>query len=639
MAKQLNLLPAPQRLEWTDGAFHLADRQLILLAAANPLDLRFSAQRFQDALRSRLGLDWETVASPATPPALIGLTLALEPQRVTRPEGYELDITPRGITICAHDPAGAFYAVCTLIQILTSYAPHPAPQLPGVHIRDWPDFPARGVMLDISRDRVPTQATLYSLVDQLAGWKINQLQLYTEHTFAYRRHPEVWAAASPLTGQEILDLDAYCRQRYIELVPNQNSFGHMTRWLQHPRYAGLAEVSGGYDMPWGHEEGSFSLCPVDPASLELLSGLFAELLPHFTSRMVNVGCDETFDIGQGRSREQCAAHGNGRVYLDFLLEIERLVKGHGRQMQFWGDIILKHPELIAKLPKDSIALEWGYEADHPFAEHGAQFAAAGLPFYVCPGTSSWMSIAGRTDNAVANLLSAAENGLRCGAAGYLITDWGDNGHWQPLPVSFLGFAVGAAVSWALEANRGLDVPQAVSWHAFQDPSGSMGRAAYDLGNVYLACQSEWPNASFLANTLLAPLERVRTFRGMKVDYYQHALRLIDQALQPLEQAHMERRDCDLILREYRLAGRMLRHAAQRGLLAFQGEPGRAASLAADLAADLPAVLAEYRSLWLERSRPGGLADSLARLEKAGCDYAPSFNYHPSALPASPPAAA
>ena len=53
-------------------------------------------------------------------------------------------------------------------------------------ITDWPDYPQRGVMLDISRDKVPSMETLYQLIDLLASWKINQLQLYTEHTFAYR---------------------------------------------------------------------------------------------------------------------------------------------------------------------------------------------------------------------------------------------------------------------------------------------------------------------------------------------------------------------------------------------------------------------------------------------------------------------
>jgi len=78
------------------------------------------------------------------------------------------------------------------------------------------------------------------LIDRLASWKINQFQLYTEHTFAYRRHPDVWAKASPFTGEEVLELDAYCRERFIELVPNQNSFGHLHRWFEHPQYLELA---------------------------------------------------------------------------------------------------------------------------------------------------------------------------------------------------------------------------------------------------------------------------------------------------------------------------------------------------------------------------------------------------------------
>ena len=94
-----------------------------------------------------------------------------------------------------------------------------------------------------------------------------------------------------------------------------------------------------------------------------------------------------------------------------------------------------------------------------------------MPFYVCPGTSTWCSLAGRTDNALGNLLNAAENGIKHGAIGYLNTDWGDRGHWQAPPVSYLGFAAGAAFSWALEANRAMDVPAVVSRFAFDDPTG------------------------------------------------------------------------------------------------------------------------------------------------------------------------
>ncbi len=63
-------------------------------------------------------------------------------------------------------------------------------------------------------------------------------------------------------------------------------------------------------------------------------------------------------------------------------------------MHCWGDIILKYPELVPELPEDVVVLDWGYEADHPFHEQCAIFAEAGRSFFVCPGTSSWLSLVG-----------------------------------------------------------------------------------------------------------------------------------------------------------------------------------------------------------------------------------------------------
>jgi hexosaminidase len=116
-------------------------------------------------------------------------------------------------------------------------------------------------------------------------------------------------------------------------------------------------------------------------------------------------------------------------------------------MMFWGDIILNHPELISKLPKNVIALNWGYEATHPFEKEAATFAKSKVPFYVCPGTATWMTLLGRHDTAFANLRLAAEAGRKHGAIGYLNTDWGDGGHPQPLAVSWPLYVIGAAHSW------------------------------------------------------------------------------------------------------------------------------------------------------------------------------------------------
>ena len=596
----------------------------IVIEADRPGDLLFTARRLQQAVADHAGVSWQISATAAGPEREIAAILRVAADSALPEQGYELSITPERLLVQASTPQGVFYGVCTLIQVIEQTAP----RLPCLRISDWPDHAARGVMLDISRDKVPTMQTLYALVDMLASWKINQLQLYTEHTFAYHQHPEVWANASPVTGEEILELDAYCRERFVELVPNQNSFGHMHRWLEHPRYAPLAEVRDGFTTPWGEARGPFSLAPTEPGSLDLLRSLYDELLPHFSSRLFNVGCDETFDLGQGRSKELCEKLGTGRVYLDFLRKIYQEVTDRGRTMMFWGDIIEQHPELIPELPTDVVALGWGYEANHPFATMCERYAAAGLAFYTCPGTSSWCSIAGRTKNALGNLASAAEKGLRNNAAGYLITDWGDRGHWQALPVSYLGFVAGAAYAWGLEANRDLDVAQAVSRYAFADPSGSLGKLAYDLGNVYATLGVEPPNSSVLFWLLQLRLDEIASHDrpwGPRIseitpDAFRAALDAVDEAMSRLGSATSTAPDATLVEAEFENTARMLRHACRRGLLVLDAVSDASAERR-ELAADLETIIEEYRRIWLARNRPGGLADSIARWEQLRADYA------------------
>jgi hypothetical protein len=517
-------------------------------------------------------------------------------------QAYRMDISAAGIQIAAGGHAGIFYAHQTLNQLRLLEGE----LLPCLRMEDSPDYPARGVMLDVSRDKVPTMATLFSLIDLLAGWKINQLQLYIEHTFAYRNHADVWRDASPLTASEIRELDRYCRDRFIELVPNQNSFGHMERWLKHPRYLPLAEAPQGAPTPWGYFwEGPFSLCPTDPRCIDLLSELYEEVLPNFSSGLFNVGCDETFDIGHGRSAEICAKIGKQQVYLDFLKRVHALVRRHGRKMLFWGDIILSHPELIAELP-DAIGLVWGYEANSPLDEHCAAFARSRVPFYVCPGTSSWCSLTGRTDNMLANARSAASAGLANGAIGYLMTDWGDHGHLQYLPISYGGFAAGAAFSWCLESNRQLDLPALLNAHIFADEAAIMGKLVCDLGNVYKASREPIANSTRLFRILVPPPTPKVPAAGMMLDELDASERRIDLAIATLPNTQMRCSDADLISAEMRNAAAMLRHACRIGRAELSGEAWERDGMVQ--------IAEEHRRLWLARNRPGGLADSVRRLE-------------------------
>ncbi len=608
-ADDLILLPRPRSLKPASDRLTLHNHARII-CRGNPAELLPIAETLQNAVRQTQRLEWDIRSGQPDADQFVQAVLTLDPKAKIAPQGYSLATTADRIDLTASDPAGLFYGVMTLNQILRQCSG----ALPACTINDQPDFPSRGVMLDVSRAKVPTLESLFALVDDLAALKINHLELYTEHTFAYRNHREVWAQASPITGQDILRLDAYCRQRFVELVPNQNSFGHMHRWLELPRYKHLAEAPDGADLPWGGRiEGPFSLDPSHPGSLELLDDLFADLLPHFTSRNFNVGCDETFDLGQGRSKTECEKRGKGRVYLDFLLKIHDLVRRHGRTMMFWGDIILEHPELVPELPKDMVALDWGYEANHPFDKQCAKFAEAGVPFHVCPGTSSWNSIAGRTDNAVENLRVAAEQGRKHGALGYLITDWGDNGHYQYLPVSFLGYAAGAAFSWSLDGNANIDLPRALDAHVFRDRAAVMGRLAYDLGNAYRRVGKELGN-----NTVFTHLLWTGPSFELPAEVTEDKLRetrdFIHTTAQPLNRAQMDRDDATLIVDEYANAARALLLAADAALAIRTGTIAES-NTKENLADQARVILGEHRRLWIARNRPGGINESTRIFEK------------------------
>lgn len=616
------LVPEPRALELIGSTFEITPDKLIVLKARRPSNSFFEAQEAQRALSEYTAVTWHIHASEAAPLDKVGLFIEIEDagevNTDTDRQSYVLDILPDGIHITALDAVGAFYAVMTLTQLLRQYGK----TLPQLHIEDHPDFARRGVMLDISRDKVPTMKTLFDLIDVLAELKLNEFQLYTEHTFAFQRHPIVWAKASPMTGEEIMQLDAYCRARHIDLVPNQNCFGHMRPWLIHDQYRHLAECPDGCDTPWGRFDQPFTLCPSDPGSIQLVEEIFEEVLPHYSSKLFNVGCDETVDLGNGRSKADVEARGLGRVYLDFVLKIYDLVKRHGRTMQFWGDMItesafgMEHAELIADLPRDVIAMEWGYEYDHPFAAHGAKFAASGIPFYVCAGTSSWNSIGGRTDNAIGNLLNAAENGKRNGAIGFLNTDWGDNGHLQPLPVSFLPFAYGAAVSWCTEENRDIDIARAVSLHIFGDPAGATGRFVYDLGNVYTRIPERVHNSAAYAAGVFASEEALRR-RLEKVTLERPLFTRVNRELDRLEAIvptlKMKRADAALVRREFNYALQLMRYGMARverlGSARRRAEPGEAKLIRREQRK----LVAAHDKVWLARNRPGGMEDSAANL--------------------------
>ncbi len=595
------LLPAPNAVTFLGGLACLPTRLSYSgIDHADESDLLVGLKRLLER-----GMNAHLADSP------LSATIRMQFDSSMRGSGaYSLLITAERaqaqVEVTARDALGAFYAVQTLIQLRKVYADC----IPAQRVDDAPRFATRGVMLDVSRNRIPTMAEFMSIIDTLASLKYNHLQLYTEHTFAYASHGEVWRGFSPLTAEQVTRLDVACRERGIELAANQNCFGHLGSWLNKPAYAHLAETHGDWVFDVWPRSGPFSLCPTDPRSITFVESLLDELLPCFSSRTVNIGCDEVYDIASGRSKEKVALLGRERVYMEFVNSVATACRERGRSAQFWADIALSHPECVKAIPPDLTSLAWGYEPDSPFETWGRLLQ--GRPFWVCPGTSSWRSLVGRSTERRGNIARAAQHGLTFGATGFLVCDWGDTGHHQQWPITLHALADAAQAAW--NPAEPIDLA-AESLHLFDDKLNIAAPWLEALGDADLPLRESCGPLSHPSRTRL--LNQTAIFIDMfkRTDELQHigprahwfeALDRIDALA-----SRCPTLPNSLMTDELRhTAGYALyaagRAAFRRDVTANTGIP---AATLSQLTAQLAAVRGEHRRLWHVRSRSGGFVQS------------------------------
>jgi hypothetical protein len=201
----------------------------------------------------------------------------------------------------------------------------------------------------------------------------------------------------------------------------------------------------------------------------------------------------------------------------------------------------------------------------------------------------------------------------------LLTDWGDNGHWQQLPVSYPAYVYAATAAWNPGSAEQVDVEGFLSDQVFLDPTGAAAQALALLGQAGLNPVAALPNTTVLGTLLLLRLQpyhrsALERFRGYRFEAEEA---LLEESLRLLAGARPRVDDGELVLDELRLTASLLRHAARLGRERF-ATPGLATREIPPpkrrrLAEELGELVADYRRLWSARSRPGGLEDSIGRM--------------------------
>jgi hypothetical protein len=411
----LRLIPFPKEIRLQSGQFALR-RPLILETTPAP---EATGLRLLNEELKRAGLPTASsrllkAASPAFRLATANGSL-VPPQSspLERPEGYVLEVRAKEIVCAANTPAGLFYGLQTLRQLIR--ANRDEDSIPCMLIRDWPSLRWRGFQDDLTRGPSSTIDTLKFEADLGALLKLNLMTYYMEYQYAFKKHPALGPVNGSLTPEDLSALVAYVQPLHLDILGNQQSFGHFGQILKHPEYARLRETA---DV----------LSPVREETYQLLDDFYGEVCPLLPFPWFNVCCDETEGLGTGPSRELAARIGIGGVYVQHIRRVHDLLRDkYQKRMMMWGDIILQHPDQLKEIPKDTLMLTWGYDARASFEDQIIPFAQSGYEFFVCPGVNNWSRILPDFGVAITNIQHFVRDGIKHGALGMINTDWEDDG--------------------------------------------------------------------------------------------------------------------------------------------------------------------------------------------------------------------
>ena len=301
-AQSVDLIPRPVSVQTADGQFRLTAKSVIGSDAAS----RGQADYLQDLLSRSTG--WDLAVKEGARRA--DIRLAVDSALVTRPEGYRLEVTPKGVLITGADASGVFYGVQSLLQLFPPQV-YSRERQRGVEwtarsltIEDAPDHPWRGMMLDVARYFFDKDF-VKKYIDMMAMYKLNKLQFHLVDDSGWRleikkypRLTEVGAWAGPdskrlggyYTQDDIREIVAYAKVRGVDVIPEIEFPAHILSAIV--AYPWLGCTGEQHEVPTQHFISRDLICVGKESSVRFLSDVLDEVTELFPSKYINIGGDE-----------------------------------------------------------------------------------------------------------------------------------------------------------------------------------------------------------------------------------------------------------------------------------------------------------------------------------------------------------
>lgn len=378
--KGINIIPMPAEIQQQGGHFQLASGTSF--HAPTP-EAKTIAEFFAAKLKTSTGFGFSVTNAEKDD----AISLLIDPTMRLNDEGYQLNVTPKGVKIQAKTPQGVFYGMQSFLQLLPAEVESPMVvkninwSAPCVTVNDAPRFAYRGVMLDPCRHFIPVENVKKQL-DVLALFKINNFHWHLTDDQGWRieikKYPKLTEIGSKriegegyeyggfYTQEEIKEVVAYATERFITVIPELEIPGHELAAISaYPELSCKGEPTTSRII-WGVED--IVMCPGREDMFKFLEDVIEEMVPLFPGTYFHIGGDEC----PKRSWKNCPAcqarvqkeglkgdkqHSSEERLQSYVISrMEKVLAKHGKKIIGWDEI------LEGGLSPEATVMSWRGEA-------------------------------------------------------------------------------------------------------------------------------------------------------------------------------------------------------------------------------------------------------------------------------------
>lgn len=377
-----HLIPVPVSLEATGSSFALSSKTNIYIPE-NAKQLEQLGQYLADLLNPATGLEIgvkTTTNAPSSDYIYLHLT---DQDKELGDEGYTLTTTVDGVSLAANTPAGLFYAVQSLRQLLPaqieSKDKQEGPWLVATgSIRDYPTYAYRGAMLDVSRHFFGV-ADVKRFIDLISMYKMNVLHLHLADDQGWRLEIKSWPNLTTHGGStavgggeggfytqtQYADIVAYAAARSITIIPEIDMPGHTNAALA--SYAELNCDGKARELYTGTKVGFSTLCTDKEITYKFIDDVIGEIAALTPGPYIHIGGDESHVTAL-------------KDYVPFINRVQDIVTKHGKKVIGWDEIAL------AKLIPNTVVQYWAR------AENAKAGIAQGAKVIMSPATKAYLDM-------------------------------------------------------------------------------------------------------------------------------------------------------------------------------------------------------------------------------------------------------